>query len=428
MYMQLSREDRIAQIEKNAPEELRQINRWLLWASMDRDGKATKAPCHRGGRSIDPHNPNHWTTFNQVIEDLRASHHSVDGVAFVFSKDDDVMGIDIDDCLGIDGLHTSIDDLVRRMDTYTEISPGGHGLKLFMRGQKPGSRCKKSGVEGADAIEMYSEKRMFTVTGNLYNGAPRVVRANQVVIEDAYRRYCGEDAPRHKQSLPDWRPGASEAELLHEDELLLAKAKSSRGESFKALFDGDTSAYGDDHSAADLALCNMLAADCGLGRHEQVDRIFRHSGLIRPKWDEKHGTLTYGQMTVNKAYEGRYQVPADSPNRSMAGGGDAWSAAREEGLIPAGLTTADLGYLASCTGDLTTLLNLLRSQKLFLRTDRQEDGQASDLLIQHDRYSEVAPKLLAGRFADRRLVAGTSDVYAWNAKESHHEVWPDATC
>ena len=36
----------------------------------------------------------------------------------------------------------------------------------------------------------------------------------------------------------------------------------------------------------------------------QADRIFRSSRLFRPKWDERHGTLTYGQMTLANALKG----------------------------------------------------------------------------------------------------------------------------
>lgn len=32
-----------------------------------------------------------------------------------------------------------------------------------------------------------------------------------------------------------------------------------------------------------------------------MDRIFRNSGLMRPKWDEHRGTKTYGQITLDVA-------------------------------------------------------------------------------------------------------------------------------
>ena len=34
---------------------------------------------------------------------------------------------------------------------------------------------------------------------------------------------------------------------------------------------------------------------------ERMDALFRKSGLMRPKRDEKHGAQTYGEMTIGKA-------------------------------------------------------------------------------------------------------------------------------
>ncbi len=34
---------------------------------------------------------------------------------------------------------------------------------------------------------------------------------------------------------------------------------------------------------------------------ERMDALFRNSALMRPKWDEKHGSQTYGAMTISKA-------------------------------------------------------------------------------------------------------------------------------
>ncbi len=76
--------------------------------------------------------------------------------------------------------------------------------------------------------------------------------------------------------------------------------RSRNGELFRALMRGDTSAHNGDDSAADLALCNLLAfytrKDADL-----MDQIFRSSGLMRPKWDTRRGTSTYGQQTIQRA-------------------------------------------------------------------------------------------------------------------------------
>src|SRR5262249_45728386 len=68
----------------------------------------------------------------------------------------------------------------------------------------------------------------------------------------------------------------------------------------RRLWEGDTSAYGGDDSRADEALCFLLAFWCRKDA-AQIDRLFRRSGLMRPKGDEKRGQQTYGALTIGKA-------------------------------------------------------------------------------------------------------------------------------
>jgi hypothetical protein len=124
--------------------------------------------------------------------------------------------------------------------------------------------------------------------------------------------------------MPDWlvrelTPTQAEAPSGHasangkpvlEDDALLANARAARnGHKFSQLWGGDTSAHQNDHSAADLALCHHLAFWTGCNA-EQMDRLFRRSQLLRPKWDEVHyanGEL-YGAHTIAKAIEGCTQT------------------------------------------------------------------------------------------------------------------------
>jgi len=51
-----------------------------------------------------------------------------------------------------------------------------------------------------------------------------------------------------------------------------------------------------------MALCCLLAFWTG-GDHQQIDRLFRQSGLLRDKWDEVHYAdgSTYGEKTIERA-------------------------------------------------------------------------------------------------------------------------------
>lgn len=79
--------------------------------------------------------------------------------------------------------------------------------------------------------------------------------------------------------------------------------RSQQGAKFDRLMAGDASDYGDDKSAADMALCSILAFWCD--GEPQTDRLFRQSKLYREKWDERRGSQTYGAITVSKAWIGR---------------------------------------------------------------------------------------------------------------------------
>ena len=67
------------------------------------------------------------------------------------------------------------------------------------------------------------------------------------------------------------------------------------------MFDGDWEALNyPSQSEADLAFCNILAFWTGKDK-EQMDRIFRMSGLYRDKWDRRQGGTTYGNATLDTA-------------------------------------------------------------------------------------------------------------------------------
>ena len=90
-----------------------------------------------------------------------------------------------------------------------------------------------------------------------------------------------------------------------DDRELLEHARSAKnGAKFEALWRGDTSGYGGDDSAADLALCGLLAFWCGIDPR-RIDSLFRSSGLMRDKWDSSRGETTYGRQTIEKALRTR---------------------------------------------------------------------------------------------------------------------------
>ena len=148
----------------NIPDELKKINQWVGWRyAQNKDGKKTKIPIDaRTGRKASSTDPNTWSDLSTVL----ASTYRFDGIAIVLTKDLGIVGIDLDNCLDDAGqLSEFATKIVKRMNGYTEISPSGRGLKIFVRGNLPGRGRKKP----EHGFEIYDNARVMTITGNRYD-------------------------------------------------------------------------------------------------------------------------------------------------------------------------------------------------------------------------------------------------------------------
>jgi putative DNA primase/helicase len=84
------------------------------------------------------------------------------------------------------------------------------------------------------------------------------------------------------------------------DEQIVDKARRSRsGGKFTDLWNGNWQPHFRSQSEADSSVVFTLAFYTK--DSAQIDRLFRTCSLMRPKWDERHGGRTYGQMTIDKA-------------------------------------------------------------------------------------------------------------------------------
>ncbi len=146
----------------NVPALLKSFNRWIGWKSELRDGKPTKVPYDvETGNRASSTDERTWTNFRRAVSNVENNLEKYDGVGFVFNSDG-IVGVDLDKCIGEDGVVESWAlDIVHELDSYTEISPGGRGLHIFVIGNIP------SGGNRRGRCEIYSRGRYFTITGNL---------------------------------------------------------------------------------------------------------------------------------------------------------------------------------------------------------------------------------------------------------------------
>lgn len=286
----------------NIPEEMRQRNQWVNWASLTRPGKPapTKVPINsKTGAYASATDPNTWSSF----EDALSATPQYKGVGYVFIDDDPYVGIDLDACIRDGDLQPWAQTVVRSFNSYSEISISGTGAHIFAMGCLPeGGVRRKFGGDSVDgkqsAIEMYSTGRFFIVTGNVIPGVSRNIEKREEEILSLYSALTGGGKPP-----PPVVERAVNIKTIPEDrDLLLKAAGAKNGDKFYALYEGKWEGIYLSQSEADLALCRMLAFYCGPDA-ERIDRLFRRSGLMRDKWDDRRGVSTMGEITIEKALE-----------------------------------------------------------------------------------------------------------------------------
>ena len=288
-------------LKNNIPEELLVLPQWVCWRVEVRDGKPSKPPVNpKTGGYAKVDDPETWGEFEQAKRYWQAhKDNGIAGVGFVFSEADPYCGIDLDKCqvpeTGV--IEPWARDIIKRLNSYSEISPSGRGVHILVKGKlPPGARRKVR-------VEMYDSGHYFTMSGLHLDGNPATIKDRQAELEafhaeifplaSALKTQGGEGNPA---------PGAT----LTDEELLERAFRAKNGEKFRKLWEGDYSDH-DSPSEADLALCRILAFWTG-NEPERIDRLFRRSELMRPKWDERHSAdgQTYGQMTIVKALNSQF--------------------------------------------------------------------------------------------------------------------------
>lgn len=198
----------------HVPKSLRDVPQWVCWKTVLRDGRETKAPVNPNtGEWAKTNDPSTWSDFEMALEQYQSSNR-LSGIGFVFTASDDFAGVDLDDCLDERGEFVWGRNIVDGLNTYTEVSPSGRGVKLFLQGAKPATAgCRKDGFGplGIGKLEVYDKGRFFAVTGRWIDRFSGEVQDRQSDFE----AMCDWLWPNKK---PSPEPDKLTAELLRSNE------------------------------------------------------------------------------------------------------------------------------------------------------------------------------------------------------------------
>jgi len=297
----------------NIPQELKDLANFVTWREEIRGGKSTKIPvnAHTGGNAaVD--RPETWATFAAAIGGVARNGNK--GIGFVLTKAGPYSVVDLDGVRNPETgeIEAGAKAIITRLNSYTEISPSGRGIHIWVRGKLPPGRRRKGN------FEVYDSDRYLTLTGHHLEGTPTTIEDRQAELEALHREIFGE-----KQEKPQTPPKAPGSGLELSDQELIDRAHRARnGAKFAKLWRGDWQGDYPSQSEATAALLNALVFYCGpdVGR---IDRLFRQSGLMREKWDRPQTGSTWGNLEIHKAiaratefYTPR-QTPATSPKAAQ---------------------------------------------------------------------------------------------------------------
>ncbi|PRT24862.1 phage/plasmid primase, P4 family [Bacillus wiedmannii] len=289
----------------NIPTELKNCPQWVLWRKEKRDGKPTKVPYQVNSKMAQANNRNTWSSFETVIEKYKQGGY--DGIGFVFSKQDDYVGIDVDKCVVDGDLSELAQDIMNIVPSYTEFSPSGNGIHIITKGKiplrGPGTGKKVPSI----GLEVYRHTRYFTFTGDSIN--KNHVEESTENLKILFQKYIEKKEVPAAPKTP-YVSKKSNISNLSNSELWKRMFDSKNGRAIRDLFCGML--INGDHSSTDMALCNHLAfwTDKDIAK---MDSMFRESALMRDKWDKQHSSdgNTYGQMTIDKAIESTHSSVSD---------------------------------------------------------------------------------------------------------------------
>lgn len=245
----------------NFPAELRALKQWCLWRYEDVGAaKPTKVPYQPNGKPVSVTDNSTWSTFEAVVGRFNAGGYS--GIGFIFSDDDPYTFIDLDDAEGDNSILQRQIKVFTEFNSYSEVSPSGHGLHIICKGTVAAGRRRSK-------IEVYSSQRYATMTGQIYNGHNVINDAQEQLTQLWEQMGSGPVAQSVYQG--------DEKERQSDEEIINMAIAAVNGDKFVKLNSGQWQELYSSQSEADFAYIDIIAFYTQ--NRAQIARIFRNSAL-----------------------------------------------------------------------------------------------------------------------------------------------------
>lgn len=264
---------------------------WKLEMILGKE-KPDKIPYRTNGKRADATNQQHYSSFEETVDAFSKGVYAGIGIGCF----EPLRLVDVDDCVTEGTLDAKGQDIVDTLDSYTELSPSGNGIHIFILVDGFAYDSERYYINSRNThVEIYSPDvtgKFLTLTGKTIHGSDICERSSRLqIVLDRYMKRPDADVTAPTVTAP--------GSYLSDESVYTKASKSKQAEKFTALWDGEIP-DGKSPNEADMALAEIFAFWCG-GDTEQMDRLFRRSGLMRDKWDRVQSGSTYGMITLTKA-------------------------------------------------------------------------------------------------------------------------------
>lgn len=303
--------------------------RWVNYKLEEVKGKMTKVPYSpiMGGKA----SSTDAETWGTVDNAFRVSPQ----IGIVFTPDMKLLGVDIDHCLeGNKIVHEEkekIERFIKEANSYTEISPSGEGLHVFLEIEDGAGLALEANRHGN--FECYTKGRYFTVTSKPF-GAQKDIRRIESgsakllleILGYPWGKQTGKELSDSTQgnSIDDERGSNifGKANNQTDTDVLEKIFNAKNGEEVKKLWNGDASAYNNDLSVADMGLLAHLAfwtrKDAG-----QMERLWMQSPLgarekTQTRKDYRDRSIANAISQCREVYEGKSDMEREMESMSAS--------------------------------------------------------------------------------------------------------------
>ena len=172
----------------NIPNEMKQLKRWVLWKiKVDEKGKTTKIPINaNNGYGAKTNDSSTWVSFNEALS--KVDFYNCKGIGFMLGNG--YFGVDIDNAIEDKEL---IEEFVKALNSYTEVSQSGKGIHIICKGVLPLGARRKGNIEMYDNARFKLHRLKVEDLINDYEQLKKLREEIQVKYFSIYEELLAED-------------------------------------------------------------------------------------------------------------------------------------------------------------------------------------------------------------------------------------------